>query len=117
MPDGLPTGGQFALVIIDPGASVVASSVYDDRGNGGWWGTPLNEAPARYPWLSAMSEDVRRDQGSAVDVDADESGPISFGGTFPRVHRGPGDAPLVALIFIGPGQQICWAVRVPLKMR
>jgi hypothetical protein len=85
-----------------------------------WNGFMGVDVPIRYPWLSALADIPTpggyTHPGESVGGQPGQSGPIAFVGHVRRVRGQPLSAPMVALIFVGPDQQIYWATRVPVTM-
>jgi hypothetical protein len=111
MPAAARGAGSYYVVVIDKRTNTVAPELADAHG-GGWDGF-LGEVAKKYPWLSAMAPIPAGGgwtfAGSTVSVATDTPAPITFAGIFPaRTGMQPSDL-LVALIFIGPDQQIYWA--------
>jgi hypothetical protein len=124
-PDNAPTGGQYALFIIDraqgkPVASVYAIGPIGTNVAQGWDGR-FNEVAAKYPWLHMLASTRTpdglefTDPGMAVVFAPNTSGPVTFIATLDEVSLpviDPAQQLTVALVFIGENGHIHWATKL-----
>ncbi|WP_155374386.1 hypothetical protein [Catellatospora vulcania] len=115
-----PAGrGRYYLVLIDKRYDRAAPQLFGKDG-GTWGGAGMRNAWKRYPWLSALTPTSDGDgwagyPGMAVSVSPDTTS-AGFVGRF-RKEDVPQPADLlVALLFLGPQDQLYWAVQVPVAV-
>lgn len=124
-PANAPSGGQYALFVIDrrQGRSVTAmygtGPVGTNVGQG--WDGRFNKVAAKYPWLQMLA-DVRTPDGSgftnsgmSVDFAPDTAGPVTFvalldADSLPITD--PAQQLTVALVFIGANDHVYWATKL-----
>jgi hypothetical protein len=104
--------GRYEVVLIDTRTNRVAPLMFTHDG-GGWDGI-LDSVPRQYPWLSAMSapEPDETEDRLAISVSPDRAEPIGFVAQFPGAGPIAGDRLVVAIIFVGPQEQLYWTVPV-----
>jgi hypothetical protein len=115
IPHAAHGAGSYFIVVIDKRTNRLAPWLGDDGGSGED-GFLEADVPARYAWLSALAPVPVAGgwtmSGADMSIDTDIASPLSFEGEFPdAAGLTPADL-LVALIFVGPDQQIYWATRV-----
>lgn len=109
--------GRYAVVVIDSLEDHSVPWLGDKDGNAGFDGF-LIAVPQRYPWLSGMAP-LQLGNGYEVDTnaiwsDSDATEALEFQGLLSPDSAVETPAGLtVALIFIGPDQQVYWATKVP----
>jgi hypothetical protein len=112
---GARGAGTYYVVVIDSRMNELASNL-SNRDGGGWDGF-LSTVPEQYPWLSAMAPTFNSDDSGphnawAVWIDPAARTPLYFQGLVDDPRATAADL-TVALIFVGPEQQIFWAAPVP----
>lgn len=115
IPHAAHGAGSYFIVVIDKRTNRLAPWLGDDGGSGED-GFLEADVPSRYPWLSALAPVPVAGgwtmSGADMSTDTDTASPLAFEGEFPdAAGLTPADL-LVALIFVGPDQQIYWATRV-----
>lgn len=124
-PPNAPKDGQYALFIIDRALGSPVPAVYATGPIGtdvaqGWDGR-FDEVAAKYPWLHMLASTRTPDgsgfshPGMAAQFPPDTPGPVTFtamldGKSLPVTD--PSRQLTVALVFLGPDDQIYWATRL-----
>jgi hypothetical protein len=115
IPPAAHGAGSYFIVVIDKRTNRLAPWLGDDGGSGED-GFLEADVPARFPWLSALAPIPVAGgwtmSGADMSTDADTASPLAFEGEFPDAAGLTLADLLVALIFVGPDQQIYWATRV-----
>ena len=105
---------SYYVVLIDRGRGRDVKGIFTVDGNG--WDGRLDVLPDRYPWLFALRPEDRGDgfeiSPSAIIVAADQTS-ATVVALIPDGTGITADDLLIAMVLVGPDDQIYWATPVP----